>query len=305
MERIVEEHLEAFEEALIGRVELTVPRVETVLLALDRSEQDELVIALGGLLSQRLSASLVVTGGFPEDIADATEEYISEVKQRLRNVGVEARALWPTGEESYDKILTTIDDAEADLLILPAPYFRDLESLGEESVGTNLDVILARSPVPVLVVRDPKPRPEEVLGQVRLAIYDVTHLSKAATEWAILLSREGRLETLAVVEKEVVELMEEALAPESVAERDLAERLSRELIPLVSAVLRRCDEMEVPCDVKYETEDLVEAIVGDDDRADRLIVMRGYSAHDRPGEKVARDVIPRTRAAVLVVKGSP
>ncbi len=303
VERIVEEHLEAFEEALMGKVELYVPMVNTILLALDRTNQDKLVKGLGEMLSQRLSASLVLTGGFPEELADVAEEYISEVRQELLVAGVDARVILPTGQESFDKILRTIDDAQADLLILAAPYFRELESLGEESIGTNLDVILARSLIPILVVRDPSPEPEEILGHLHLAIYDDSPLSKVAAEWAILLSKGGQLEALAVVEEEVVEMMEDALGPEKISEEELVERLSRELIPLVSAVLRRCEEMEVPSDVKYLTEDLVEAILSRVDKKGGLIVLRGYEAHDRPGEKVARDVIPRTRTAVLVVKG--
>ncbi len=303
VERIVEEQVEAFEEALLGKLGLEVPKVETILLALDRSNQDELVTTLGRVLSQRLSASLVVTGGFPEALADEAEKYVSEVRQRLKAAGSDARVLWPTGEESFDKILRTVDEAEAELLVLPAPYFRELESLGAESVGTNMDVILARSPIPVLVVRGPEPQPEEVLGHLHLAVFDGSPLSKLAAEWAILLAKEGRLDTLAVVEEEFVEIMEEALAPEKITEEELAERLSRELIPLVSAVLRHCEEMEIPCDVKYVTGDLVEAILKRGDKKGGMIVLRGYEAHDRPWEKVARDVIPRSRAAVLVVKG--
>ncbi len=302
VEKFVDELVETFEEALLGKVDLQVPEVDTILLALDMSSQDSLVLALGRVLSQRLSASLVLTGGFPDELADEAESYVAAKKQKLQREGVQASALWPTGEESFDKILGTIEEARADLLILPAPYFRDLESLGEESVGTNLDVILARSSIPVLVVRDPTLRPNDVLGHLHLAIYDDTPLSKAAAEWAILLSAEGRLDALAVVEKEFVEIIEDALALEKMTERELAERLSRELIPLATAVVRRCEEIGVPCGVEYVTGDRVKAILRTSGRRGGMIVLRGYDVRDRPGEKVARDVIPRTRAAVLVVK---
>lgn len=303
VEKFVEEHVETFEEALLGTVDLGVPKVETILLALDESNQDELVVALGRVLSQRLSASLILTGGFPDELADEAENYVSERKQTLQREGFDASVLWPTGEESFDKILGTIEEARADLLILPAPYLRDLESLGDESVGTNLDVILARSPIPVLVVRDPEPHPKDILGRVRLAVYDDSPLSKAAAEWAILLSREGRLDALAVVEEEFVEIIDQALALEKMTEQDLAKRLSRELVPLVTAVIRRCAEVQIPCGVEYITGDLVQAILRRGGGKGGMIVLRGYEAYDRPGEKVARDVIPRTRAAVLVVKG--
>ncbi|MFQ5837905.1 MAG: hypothetical protein ACE5HJ_03890 [Thermoplasmata archaeon] len=303
VERIVEEQVEAFEEALLGKVDLGEPRLKTILLALDRSNQDDMVMGLGSELSRRYSAALVVTGGFPDDLEEEARSYLSEAIRRLLKERVDATALWAPGEESFEKILWARQESEADMLVLPAPYFRDIESLGEDSVGTNLDVLLARSQVPLLVVRDPGLDPAAVLAHIHLAIFDDSLLSKGAAEWALLLAKGGRMDALALVEEEFVGMVEEALAPEAISDEDIGKRFARDLVPLVSAVLRRCDEAGIPWDVEYATGDLVNTITKRVERRQGLIVLRGYEPHDRPGEKVAREVILRSRSPVMAVKG--
>lgn len=304
VERFVEEQVEAFEEALHGVRPVELPATETILLALDQSQQDELVVSLGTALAHRLHADLVLTSGFPEEAADAAEAYVSKIRERLRRGGLESRVLWPTGEEPFERILRTVDEAKADLLVLPAPYFRDIETLGEDSVGTTLDVVLTRSPIPVLVVRDPQVDAEEVLERVRLAIFDADSSSHRAAEWALALVAQGRLAVLALVEEELVERIEGALGPEAISEEEIAERLARGFVPLVSAVVRWCAERGMECDVTYETEDLVRGILEGTDDKPALLVLRGYVPEDRPAEKVARDVILRSRMPVLVVRAS-
>jgi nucleotide-binding universal stress UspA family protein len=304
VERIVEEQVEAFEEALAERVDLEERRLATLLLALDRSNQDGLAISLAAYLATRHSARVVVTGGFADDLKHEAEQYMTEVEDRLRSGGVEVESLWAEGEESFGKILWAIDRTSPDLLILPSPYFRDLESLGEDSIGTNLDVLLSRSPIPLLVVRHPSLEASKVMRRILLAVFDDSPLSRAAAGWALLLAREARLDTIAIVEEEFVEMMEEVLEKEGITEEELGKRLSHELVPLVSAVLRRCSELDVSCSADYVTGDLVDTITSRMAHRQGLVVLRGYDREDRPRGKVARDVILRSRVPVLVVKGS-
>lgn len=302
VEKIVEEQVEAFEEALLERVRLVEPTPRTILLALDHSNQDSMTTSLGAEIGRRYNAVIAVTGGFPDEMEEEARSYLSEASHRLREEGVDARTLWAPEKKSFDKILWAQRESGADILILPAPYFRDIETLGEDSIGTNLDIILARSPIPVLVIRNPGSEPEEVLDRIHLAIFDHTPPSQASAEWAILLAGGGSMDVLALVEEKFVEMMEEALASEGITEEDLEEGLVRSLVPLVSAVLRRCDELDVPCDVDYVTADLVDTITKRAGRRRGMIVLRGYEARDRPGEKVAREVILRSRVPVMVVK---
>lgn len=299
VQRFVEEQMETFEDALRPQVDLPTPPLGTLLLALDGSNQDRLVLGLGAALAERFHADLVVTCGFPEELGGDLEAYLDAAVEELAQAGHPARRLVVQGEESFDMILAALGASQADLLVLPAPYFRDLESLGEDSVGTTLDVMLARARLPILVARHPDVEPGEALRHVRLAIFDDEPLSEAAAAWALHLARE-RLEVLALVEDEFVEMVEEALAHEDIAEEELVEGLERSLVPLVSGVLRRAEAANLPCDVKYLRGDLVATIVGRTEEGPGLIVLRGYEARDRPGEKVAREVILRSRGPVLV-----
>ncbi len=304
VERFVEAQMEAFEDALRPSVDLPTPPLKTLLLALDHSNQDRLVLGLGAELARRFDASVAVTSGFPEELGGELEAYVEEAVAELRRAGRDARPVLAEGEHSFDKTLAALREAEADLLVLPAPYFRDIDSLGEDSVGTNLDVMLARARLPILVARHPDMDPQEVLRHVRLAVFDDEPLSQAAAMWALRLARD-ELEVLALVEAEFVEMVEDALAREAIPEEELVEGLERSLVPLVSAVLRRCDRANLPCDVKYRLGDLVETIVGRMTRSPGLVVLRGYEARDRPGEKVAREVILRSRVPVLVANRPP
>ncbi len=295
--------MEVFEEALHEEVGLRRPEPKTILLALDQSNQDQMAVDLAAEMARRHGASIVVTGGFLDDMEEDARTYLSEVSEGLKEQGGDARTLWAPGKESYHKILQALKESAPDLLILPAPYFRDIETLGEDSVGTNLEVILARASVPILVVRDPQFDVGEVLGHIHLAIFDHTEVSRVSAEWSLLLAEGGRMDVLALVEEEFVELTEEALGPVGISEDELVRRFKRGLVPLVSTVLRRCDEFDIPCNVDYLAGDLVDTIAKRWGRRRGMIVLRGYEAHDRPGEKVARDVILFSRVPVLVAKG--
>lgn len=302
VERIVAEYLEAFEEAIHEPVELQEPTLTTILLALDRSNQDEQVIRLGSELARRHGADLVLTIGLRDERREEGMKYLAEVSARLSQEGLRSKAEWGAGAESFEKILSVIQSSRSNLVILPAPYLRDMESLGEDSVGTNLDVLLVRSPVPLLVARHPDVDALQALRSVFLAVFDGSELSRSAAEWALLLAKGGRLSVLGLVEEEVVERMEEALEPEAPSEEVLSRRLAREMVPLISGVLRRCDEMDISCEGEYVTGDVVRTILRSA-RRPSLIVLRGYEVRDGPAEKVAREVIPRSRFPVLVVRG--
>lgn len=300
VERVVEEHMEAFQEALGERVELARPTVSSILLALDRSNQDELVLALGRRLAHRWDARVVITGGFPDEEEEISWSYLEEAQKRL-NRDVDAEAYWTAGEESFDKILRAIEEREVDLVVLPAPYLRDPESLGEDSVGTNLDVLLTRSPVPLLVVRWPDVGPDEALGNVTLVVFDSDPWSRRSAEWALALAREGALRTLAFVDAEFVELVESSLEADE-PEEGVARRLSRGMVPLVSATVGSAEREGISADVEYVVGLLGELVREWIGTKPTLLVVRGFGPEDEPQEKVARDLILQSRSPVLVVK---
>lgn len=300
VERVVGEHMDAFQEALQERVDLPIPEVATILVVPDGSHQDDLVLALAPLLARRLDARVVLAGALADGAAPSARAYLEEVQERLLARDLRTEVAWAEGEVSFDRILRAREETGADLVVLPAPYLRELETLGEDSVGTNLDVLLNRCPVPILVIRDPAFDAEAVLDTVTLLVFDTDPWSVASAGWALRLARGARLRTLAFVEEEVVQVVRETLAHGGSDEA--ARRLARGLVPLVSAVLRRCEEEGLGSDADYVVGSLVDLVRERLRGEPTLLVIRGYGARDVPREKVARDLVLQSRVPVLVVK---
>ena len=137
-----------FNRAKVGVVPATEPiRPQSVLLALDGSGQDAFGIAIADQYQRQYNCQLAVVDARESAIKDALAD---SVAQQLR-----ASVARPADDESFQQILAAVESTQCDLLITPSPYGRDLEVIGPDSAGTVIDVLLARSPVPVLVVRQP------------------------------------------------------------------------------------------------------------------------------------------------------
>jgi hypothetical protein len=302
MDRAVEESMDLFSRARVGAVTPVEPiRPERVLLALDGSSQDAFGIAIAGQFRERFGCALAVVDAREGDV---TGELVTQSARSL-----DAAAEPKTEGDSFTQILTAVDNSKCDLLITPCPYGRDLEAVGPDSAGTVIDVLLARSPVPVLVVRKPFEPQGELFHQVVMILTAENEVAPSAAAWAAgLIGPKGVFHLLLVLEREMYEnihALMQSIAPEmDVSIESLSHALARNYMRLHRGLQKAAKEQgfEYKLDLQVEGEGKLIA-KPDAARSTLRVLALERSDHVSEGTVLAR--IRQSLHPVLVVCGQP
>ena len=178
-----------FRKAHVGDAAAVAPRTPRhVLAVLDGSRQDGTTVGLARHLKARFGCGVSVTDsretpdGSPGDPAAA----------EAAAAGLGAAALPRTAGESYRRILDAVAESGCDLAVVPCPYGREPEETGPHSAGLTTDMLLAQSPVPLLVVREPFPvggsnddaAGDPPFGKIAVVLIGENAAARAACAWA-------------------------------------------------------------------------------------------------------------------------
>ncbi|MEM9368268.1 MAG: universal stress protein [Planctomycetota bacterium] len=211
LDRDVDDAMRLFERSRVGNTEALTPiRPSRVLLVLDGSDQDETSTRSAEVLRERFDTETLVI----DARQDAQGDLAVEQAKRVNG----ARPLARRSGDSFDVILDTIHDHQIDLLVVPSPFGRSFEKVGTDSVGTVMDVLLARCPVPILVTR----RSDQTLAvccqRISLLVGGECDVEARAAAWTFGLAADAAEISLnLVVEREHFENVRsilESLRPE-------------------------------------------------------------------------------------------
>jgi hypothetical protein len=196
-----------FEAALVkAKIDLKAPKLERVLLAVDRSNQDPTAIALAAAVAMQAKATVSVVLAEEGGQTSPGRDYVIECVGRLKERGATAEALTQaTTGLAHQQILAAREAVGAQLIVVPAPYARDINVLGDESLSSAIDALLAESKAPLLLVRHPR---EDIASCLKEVVVAATLHVKEAVEparWALSLTQpEGQLTLLAVADRDTV-----------------------------------------------------------------------------------------------------
>lgn len=134
---------------------------ETIVVATDLSEASSSALHCAQVIARAHKARIVITyvidpvgyafaSGVPDSLGkdSAAIEEIRRIEEEIRRKGITVHSVVQTGV-ICDRILQSVSDAHADLLILGT---RAATSAGRAALGAVARQILARSPCPVLTV---------------------------------------------------------------------------------------------------------------------------------------------------------
>jgi hypothetical protein len=254
--------MDLFSRARVGTVAAVEPRrPKTVLLALDGSTQDPFGIAIAGQFRERFGCELSVVDAREGDVA---EDLAAQVAQLL-----DGRAEPKTSDDSFTQILNATDNSNCDLLIAPCPYGRDLQAVGPDSAGTVIDVLLARSPVPVLVVRKPYEPQEDLFHQIAMVLTAENEAAADAAAWAAgLIAPRGAFHLVLVLEREMYEntaALLQSIAPEmDVSIDSLSHALARNYMRLHRGLQKAAAQEGFSYKLRLEVEGEAEPVVSED-----------------------------------------
>ncbi len=228
--------MHAFEAALGAlHQDLEPPLCSRVLLALDGSNQDAASEGLAHALTERTGARLEVWRAGGQD------------------------------ERAADLILERANALNADLIVLCAPFRDDFSALGSDSVGTHLDLLMARSPHPMLVIRDPALASPRCFERVLLPIVLRSSEQQAAAAWALrAVAPGGSIGIVAVIDEELVRRaawLEGDADFASLSEEELAGLREPKNAGLIAAVQRYASREHLGCSVRVRQGEVVPTLI--------------------------------------------
>lgn len=296
----IERSIDLFRRADVGPIDaIQGRRPKKILIALDGSPQDRAAVLLGGQLRSRLGCTV----GYHRATQNELEEATSAV---LREMDAEDVRLEEPCEHNYDQILAAINVFDANLVILPCPFGRNFESIGEDSTGTVLDVVTARAEIPVVAIRRPDATGRDPTSHLRIILTGENPAAEAAARWAVgLVHPAGRLELLLLVEKNFydnVRQVMQSLQPDvEIRHQDLENALADEFARLHAGLRHAAANIGFDYEllVRYEADE--QPITPEHPQTHPALMVLALVRHDHDSQAEVHDYVRRSPHPLLVV----
>ncbi|GIW70775.1 MAG: hypothetical protein KatS3mg102_0317 [Planctomycetota bacterium] len=278
--RELEESMRAFEAALAPpEVVLPEPVLRRVVLALDGSNQDPLSEELAAAVAARTGASLHVVYAYPGEAAEpARERYREERAAQLAARGLAvSTGPRPAGAEPFAQLLAALEEG-GELLVACAPYLEDFGALGHQSLGSAVEVLLQRSPVPLLLARDPERPPAELWREFLLPLVFAGPEHASAAGWALRLAPpQSGLRLLLVADTELLgsatHLLGDFVAQQALDDEVLKQLERKEHAGLIAACQKACAARGLGCRVSVRTGELAQVVAELGNAEPRVLVV--------------------------------
>lgn len=305
-EQELRENMSIFNASVAAEhVTLANPQLETIVVALDQSNQDGSTEALAIALAQRYDARLHLTYAAADVWDEAKAQYVLKRHQALAAHGVPVTYSQAEGTP-VDQILEVCRAVQGDLIVFCAPYLEDFLTLGHESVGSNTDMLLYRSSVPLLIVREPQDNPTACLRRVLcpLTQHDNDHIAMAA--WALtVLASGGHLQVMGVADEEAITLAENLLGQpidiHSFNLNVLAGLNTPKNAGLIAALQRRTRGAKLGCTVTVQAGEFVDRVAESANAQPCLVALGGLQARTDTMSQRLQALVRALRHPVLVV----
>ncbi len=202
IDRDVDDAMRMFERAHVGSATALTPiRPSRVLLVLDGSGQDITSVAAANHFRNAYNTETLVLDA--RDSTNVDDSGRSELATETAPSVSGARAIVRPPGEAFEAILQALKTHDVNLVIVPCPFGRSFDKVGTESVGTVIDILLSRCPVPFLVTRHPGQTLAECVSRVCVMIGSECDVEHRAAAWAFgLAAQDGEVSLNLVVEKE-------------------------------------------------------------------------------------------------------
>ncbi len=267
--REIHSTIEAFEAASTAQTTL-LPEVSLrrILLVLDGSNQDQTSEAFARILARRENSELQLLWAYAGETIAEREGYLRQRSRAIQQEDDLVAGILDRGENRAKRPVEQILEIMPtfDLAVVCAPYQEDFSELGQQSVGSVLDILMARAPGPVLAVREPKEDPQKCLRQTLLPLTPVLETSALAASWALYLGRQGDVQLFAITPAPPQGNED---APQKVA----AALRRPDVAGLVAAVQRRAAEEDTECRVELRLGEGLELLAEAVNEQDQVVVV--------------------------------
>jgi nucleotide-binding universal stress UspA family protein len=187
---------------------IVLPRLNSILVALDSHDWVEKSSRFSYSLAAELSVlhgayTQIVCMAVNQDEFEKSENLVDEAVEFFKSRNIDCNGICIIGSPSSN-ILKLVDDESHDIVILPSPYAERIEKDNLDSLGTTVEIILNNSPVPVLLVPEPKIRTGKISDRILLYLAGKDDI--AIVEWGLLFSDEDTsIQALNIIRKDLVD----------------------------------------------------------------------------------------------------
>lgn len=311
-EKDIRKNIRAFEGALESKpVSLTIPDLRRILLAIDGSNQDETSVRLAAKLARRTEALVMIIYAYEGPLDQARTDYLTAKAGELIGAGIRVEVFKrelpaPHGRRSFEQILEAADSYRADLIVVCAPYMEDFTELGRHSAGTNLDILMSRANVPLLVVREPQASSPESLRGILVPVSPYTSHTLEAAGWALrLLPNDGFLLLVGTVDREQLEhagsLLSGYVSIHELDDEMLAGLYRPEVAGLIAELQRRAADAGFGCKVLVRAGSEVQTLAQLADQEGLTLVVGCPCEPTSPSFQRAQALVRESLRPMLVV----
>lgn len=201
--------IKSFEMAFVPDKEsFVLPRLNSILVALDAHDWTEKSSKLSYSIAAELSElhgayTQIVCMAVNQDEFEKSEHLVDEAVEFFKSKNIDCSGVCIIGSPSSN-ILKLVDEETHDIVILPSPYAERIEKDTLDSLGATVEIILNQSPVPVLLVPEPKMRVGKISD--RILLYLAGKESISIVEWGLLFSDEDTsIQALNIINKGLID----------------------------------------------------------------------------------------------------
>ncbi len=301
LDRDVDAAMRMFEKSKVGNSAPIIKKTpERALVVFDGSDQDASGLAAAKFLRERHDCEVYLL-----DARETKFDQLDLATQASDEVH-EGRPLAQSEGESYDSILRAVSENKIDLLVVPCPFGRSFENVGADSVGTVIDVLLARCPAAMLVLRRDDQPLAECCQRVSMIVGSECDVEDKAAAWAFGFAGEKATVTLdLVVEKEQFENIRsivEALSPDAQLDPEkFSDALTKTHQDIHGAMAKTASASGLSYSLRPQAGEVAPPNPLDDDS--KLLLVMPLEVDDRFGQGFVQDRIRRSPHPVLVVPG--
>lgn len=302
LDREVDASMRMFEKSNVGAsVKILPTKPSRILVVLDGSDQDAASIDAAKTFRERFNVESVILDArdkLPEDQSDLAMEHTASISG--------SRPIVRSFGESYEAILSAIQEHDVDLVIVPCPFGRSFEKIGADSAGTVIDVLLSKCPKPMLVIRRSDQVVSQCLSSIRFVISGECDLQQRAAGWAFgLIEPKGTITLNLVVEKEQYQNLRsilKALHPEeSLDEQKFTDALTKTHQSLHGAMAKTASAAGLTYALKPQASEVAPPNALNESKQQMLVMP--IEVDDRFTQGFVQDRIRRSPHPVLIVPG--
>ncbi len=305
----IKEKIKIFEKAIIPEItKLKPPKIKKIFLAIDShaeaSEVSENALQITITIAKRFQSEVYIACIAPtaEELR-ISERKVDKATKLFKTENISVLHACMHGRPS-ERLLELFREYKPSLIVMPIPYGERAENFEIESLGATIELVLRKSPFPILLVRKPKFKPSRLTEYVVLFI-DKMENTKAAELALSLLERGSTLEILSVTEKETAEKVEnltEALTESEIKEGTLESLHKKEIQSLISGITEIAKTRGIIIERTHLLSNKIKAILEEAEDKHTLIVVHAIITHGKIIGSEVENLARFSKIPILIVK---